>query len=69
MKKIEELARTEYFAHSGAFASGLDIFTEGYGKGYREALREVREAIADQPNNLQKLSAVYKMIKEVNDGK
>ena len=67
MEKIEESARTEYFAHKGAFSSALDIYTEGYRKGFQRALNEVREALEACPNNKERLEAIKGVIKKRHD--
>lgn len=64
MEKIAELARTEYFAHKGSFSSALNIYTEGYQKGFQKALETVREALDVCPNNKERLEAIKEIIKK-----
>lgn len=67
-KKIKDMARIAYFGTETHNRYGLEGFTDGFGKGYQRALHEVKEAMADEPNNLQKIGAVFKLIKEVDNG-
>ncbi len=67
-KKIKDMARIAYFGTETHNRYGLEGFTDGFEKGYQKALYEVKEAMADEPNNLQKIGAVFKLIKEVDNG-
>ena len=67
MERIKESARTEYFAHKGAFSSSLDIYTEGFRKGFQRALNEVMEALEVCPNNKERLEAIRGFIKKRHD--
>lgn len=67
-KKIKGMARIAYFGTETHNRYGLEGFTDGFEKGYQRALCDVKRAMADEPNNLQKIGAIYKLIKEVDNG-
>ena len=67
-KKIKDMARIAYFGSEMHNRYGFEGFADGFEKGYQKALYEVKEAMADEPNNLQKIGAIYKLIKEVDNG-
>ena len=63
MKRIEAQAREVYFSTPRQSPSRLGIFEEGYLKGYRAALNEIRNAM-DKPNNKQKLDEIKEILEE-----
>ena len=58
MKNVKETARNRYFDEVRRDRGSLDNYVDGF----NDALREVKAILDGQPNNLQKLESLTKLI-------
>lgn len=61
-------ARHHYFSSDQPKGSGLLSYANGYKKGFQMALYEVRAVLDKCSNNLERVSTLKNLIKEVEDG-
>ena len=59
------MAREAYFASDLPMAQGLPTYRAGYIAGYRKAMNHVAWLVKRKTNNLERLQAIDKLIKEV----
>jgi hypothetical protein len=62
MKNVKETARNRYFDEVRRDRGSLDNYVDGFNDGFKDAIREVKAILDCQPNNLQKLECITKLI-------
>ena len=62
MKNVKETARNRYFDEVRRDRGNLDNYVDGFNDGFKDAIREVKAILDGQPNNLQKLECITKLI-------
>ena len=66
-KKVEELketARSRYFEQVWNKKGNIDNYLAGFMDGFMDAIKEVKDILHEQPNNLQKLECITKLIEK-----
>ena len=62
MKNVKETARNRYFDEVRRDRGNLDNYVDGFNDGFKDAISEVKAILDGQPNNLQKLECITKLI-------
>lgn len=64
MKNVKETARCRYFEHVWNKKGNIDNYLAGFMDGFMDAIKEVKDILREQPNNLQKLECITKLIEK-----
>lgn len=64
MKNMKETARSRYFEQVRNKKGNFDNYLDGFKDGFMDAIKEVKDILREQPNNLQKLECITKLIEK-----